>query len=127
LRGEQFEQWTIRQSAYYCLGSDITDTHQRYPVVLPIVKLQPNQGDDMRKSDLPPDTPETGVDNATRRTIIATGLVLGATALVQPLGGVTHAQPAEDKKKDDKKKDIKKKDAKKKDIKKKEIKNEDDK
>jgi hypothetical protein len=81
----------------------------------------------MRKSGLPSDTPATGVDSTTRRTIIATGLVLGAAALVQPLGGVTHAQPADDKKKDDKKKDIKKKDAKKKDAKKKDVKKKDDK
>jgi len=81
----------------------------------------------MQVEDETPESKSSGVDNPTRRTIITTGLVLGATALVQPLGGVAHAQSTDDKKKDDKKKDDKKKDDKKKDDKKKADKKKDDK
>jgi hypothetical protein len=93
-------------------------------------------GDRMQVEDETPETNSSGVDNPRGRTIIATGLVLGATALVQPLGGVAHAQSTDDKKKDDKKegdrkkddkKDDKKEDDKKKDDKKKDDKKKDDK
>ena len=72
----------------------------------------------MQVEDETPETNSSGGNNPTRRTVIATSLVLGATALVQPLGGVAHAQSTDDKKKNDKKKDDKKKDDKKKDDKK---------
>ena len=52
----------------------------------------------MQVEDETPETNSSGVDNPRGRTIIATGLVLGATALVQPLGGVAHAQSTDDKK-----------------------------
>jgi len=81
----------------------------------------------MQDEDEIPKTNSSRAGNPTRRTIIATTLVLGATALVQPLGGVAHAQPTDDKKKSDKKKDDKKKDDKKKDDKKKDDKKKDDK